>query len=264
MLKKTIILFSLFYFYTSTSSFAVNEIAQEENIPKSTTDEAQRLVKEGKYVEAQKEYEALLGDINLLPEDRDRILKAYEDLNLKILFSRFETPDSSIHTVVAGDSLYEIAKKYKTTVELIKKSNGLKSDTIFPGMKLKVETGVLSIQVDKSDNILTLFLNDKPVKHYRVATGANNGTPAGQFTIVNKLENPTWYKAGAAVPPNSPENILGTRWLGFDYPGYGIHGTTLPESIGKQVTSGCVRMFNEEVEELYALVPTGVKVIITD
>ncbi len=172
--------------------------------------------------------------------------------------------ESMTYMVVAGDTLYEIAQKYHTTVALLKKSNGLTSDLIRPGMKLKVQTGVISIQVDKSENVLTLSVDDKPVKHYRVATGTNNGTPIGEFKIINKLENPTWFKAGAVVPPESPENILGTRWLGFDNPGYGIHGTTLPESIGHQATTGCVRMLNNEVEELYALVPVGTQVAVTD
>ena len=173
-------------------------------------------------------------------------------------------PESQFYTVTTGDSLYNLAKKYKTTIALIQKSNGLNNDKIYPGMKLKVIMGTFSIRVDKSDNILSLFLNDKPVKHYRVATGKDNGTPTGEFEIINKLENPTWFHAGAIVPPDSPENILGSRWFGFNYPGYGIHGTTLPETIGQQATLGCVRMLNEEVEELYILIPVGAKVIITD
>lgn len=168
------------------------------------------------------------------------------------------------YTVQKGDSLYKIAKQYGTTIELIKRTNRLESDTIYPGMKLKVVEGTFSISVDKSDNILKLYLDSNLVKEYSVATGENNGTPTGDFKVINKLENPTWYHAGAVVPPESPENILGTRWLGIDHPGYGIHGTTLPESIGKQATAGCVRMLNRDVEELYAIVPVGTKVAITD
>jgi len=185
-------------------------------------------------------------------------------LNMKMLFSRFEGEGSNFYTVAPGDSLYVIAKKYETTVELIKKSNGLTKDTIYPDMKLKIVTDRFSVGVDKSENVLTLFLNDKPLKHYSVATGKGSSTPTGKFKIVNKLKDPTWYRAGAVVPPDSPENILGTRWLGFDYPGYGIHGTTLPETIGKQESSGCIRMFNEDVEELYSILPHGAQVFITD
>jgi lipoprotein-anchoring transpeptidase ErfK/SrfK len=86
----------------------------------------------------------------------------------------------------------------------------------------------------------------------------------GTFKIVNKLPNPTWFKAGAVLPSDSPENILGSRWLGLDKKGYGIHGTTMPQDLGKQVTAGCVRMKNEEVEELYDIVGTGTEVTVVN
>ena len=63
---------------------------------------------------------------------------------------------------------------------------------------------------------------------------------------------------------NLPENVLGTRWMGFDKEGYGIHGTVAPDKIGQQVTAGCIRMRNEEVEELYKILPRGAEVTIVD
>ena len=97
-----------------------------------------------------------------------------------------------------------------------------------------------------------------------MATGKDNSTPIGTFKIVTKIPNPVWYKQGAVVPPDSPENILGTRWMGIDKQGYGIHGSVDPNAIGKQVTAGCVRMNNGDVEELFALVPIGTEVTIVD
>jgi lipoprotein-anchoring transpeptidase ErfK/SrfK len=195
---------------------------------------------------------------------RDALQRDYEALNMRILFSKTATPTSETYAVTEGDSLYKIARQFGTTVDLIKRSNGLKNDTIYVGMKLKIEKGKFSIRVDKSENDLILFLEDRRIKRYRVATGANNGTPVGEFKIVNKLVNPTWYHAGAIVPPDSEKNILGTRWMGFDEPGYGIHGTTMPESIGKQASLGCIRMLNEDVEELYAIIPQGAQVKVID
>jgi lipoprotein-anchoring transpeptidase ErfK/SrfK len=108
--------------------------------------------------------------------------------------------------------------------------------------------------------------DEEIVKTYTVATGANNLTPVGTFKIVEKIPNPPWFKSGAAkpIPPQDPENILGTRWLGLSVPSYGIHGTTDPKSLGKQVTQGCVRMANSDVEELYIIVPKGTEVTIVD
>ena len=82
--------------------------------------------------------------------------------------------------------------------------------------------------------------------------------------IEEKLVSPVWYTVGAIVEPDSEEYELGARWMGLSIAGYGIHGTNDPTSIGKHITKGCVRMKNEEVEELYAIVPSGTEVTIVD
>lgn len=182
------------------------------------------------------------------------------ELGTEALFSKQADEGSFFYTVKSGDNLYNIAKRFNTTVDLIMRANGLRNSLIRPGLKLKIYEPEFTIRVDKSENILKLYFDGRLVKTYRVATGENNSTPIGMFFIESKLENPTWFHAGAVVPPESGENILGTRWLGFDLPGYGIHGTTIPESIGTQSTAGCIRMFNRDVEELYSIVPKKTKV----
>lgn len=188
-----------------------------------------------------------------------------ENTNIMLLYSSIPTPDSLYYEVQKGDTLARIAKKFSTTQELIMKSNGMKNAGIVPlGRKLKIHNEKISIVVDKSQNILTLKSGENILKTYRVSTGLNNRTPIGTFKVINKIVNPPWYTAGGVIPPDSPKNILGSRWLGISAPSYGIHGTTEPESIGKQVTAGCVRMKNADVEELYSLVPEGTEVVIVD
>ena len=182
----------------------------------------------------------------------------------KALFSKEITPDSMAYIVKPGDSLYVIARKNHTTVDFIKRVNGLTSDNIYPRMKLKIHTAPFSIAIDKAKNTLILYSGTVAVKKYTVATGKKNCTPVGEFKITDKLLNPTWFKTGAILPPGSPKNALGTRWMGLDKPAYGIHGTIEPKSIGTQASEGCIRMLNEEVEELYSIVPVGTKVTIKD
>lgn len=196
------------------------------------------------------------------------VLKAQEALennNVKLLFSGIATPDSFIYEVQKGDSLFKIAKKFATTVELISKANGLKGAVLRAGKKLKITKLKFSIIVDKSQNILTLKADGDIFKTYRVATGKNNSTPVGTFKVTNKIIDPPWYPPqGKVIPPGDPKNVLGTRWLGISKPSYGIHGTIDPGSIGRNVTEGCVRMKNEEVEEIFAIVTEGTEVVIID
>ncbi len=224
---------------------------------------AKQLAGNNKLVEAKEVYKKLIQNFSSHPEVAGLEQELW-DINMKIMFSPLLSDDSVIYEVKKGDSLHLIAKNFNTTVGFLKRSNNLNSDLIRIGQRLKVVTSKPSMIVDKSLNVLTLKMDDEIVKVYPCSTGEFNSTPTGDFKIINKLPNPTWYKAGAIVPPGSEENILGSRWMGFELSGYGIHGTTIPDSIGQQVTAGCVRLYNEDVEELYDVVPTGTKVTIIE
>ncbi len=124
------------------------------------------------------------------------------------------------------------------------------------------------IVIDKSENRLRLYENGKLVKTYPVGTGRSEElTPEGRFSIVNKIVNPSWTDpdTGKTTPGGVPGNPLGSRWLGLSIGGgskYGIHGTNNPASVGGHVSSGCVRMYNQDVEELFRTVPIGTQVVI--
>lgn len=176
------------------------------------------------------------------------------------------SPDahSLIYEIKPGDNLTKIAKKHGVTPDMVRKVNSIQGDKIRPGKKLKIPTYKFSVIVDKSLNTLVLKGDEEILKTYVVATGKDNSTPVGTFKITDKLENPTWYKAGAVIASGKRENELGTRWLGITAKGYGIHGTIDPGSLGSQVTAGCVRMNNSDVEELYSYLVPGTEVTIVD
>ncbi|MDD5504352.1 MAG: L,D-transpeptidase family protein [Candidatus Omnitrophica bacterium] len=221
--------------------------------------------KDGNFVKAKSMYHEIISSYSQFC-DYAFVQKNISSVNMSILFSDIVAAGSELYTVAPGDSLAKIAKRFSTTVELIQKANGLKSDVIIPGVKLKVQNRPFSIIVDNTQCVLTVLLDDEVIKTYDVATGKNNCTPIGVFQIKDKLINPVWYNKGTAVPAGSPENVLGTRWMGLATPqsGYGIHGTTEPESIGYQSTEGCVRMRNEDVEELYSIIPVGTSVTVIE
>jgi lipoprotein-anchoring transpeptidase ErfK/SrfK len=122
------------------------------------------------------------------------------------------------------------------------------------------------LEIRKSTNTLSVFNNNKLLLTFRVATGKDAKlTPIGTFKIVNKLKDP-WYSPKDIIG-GSPQNPLGTRWLGLNVPytdgtKYGIHGTNDPSSTGKNVSLGCIRINNKDVQWLYDQIPVGTKVII--
>ncbi len=243
----------------SSSFFGFNKSSGAQELYNTATD----LESQNEFLKAKEAYQKILSDY---PDYKDiaNAQKKLEDLNMRIIFSAIQTPQTTVREVAPSESLAKIARENNTTVEFLKKSNQLLGDTIRVGQKLRIWKSVFSVLVDKSQNTLMLKSDNEIIKVYRVSTGTNNITPVGTFKIVNKLIDPPWFKNGKAIPSGSPENILGTRWMGFDIAGYGIHGTTHPEAIGQQVTAGCVRMRNEEVQELYSILPVGTQVTITD
>lgn len=240
--------------------------------PPFLLEEAETAFSTGRLKEAKKLYKKVLEtteDVDTL----NKIQKKIEEINIKLIFSPLEDECSSQYLVKPKDTLFKIAKKFDTTVSLIKRANNLSSDTIRPGQKLKVNTCKFSIVIDKSQNLLFLKRKGEVIKTYIVCTGKDNSTPSGIFKIdQNKLKNPTWFKTGAVIPPDSPENILGSRWMGLEgtdskgekIEGYGIHGTTEADALGRQSTLGCIRMKNEDVEELFDILPVGTEVTIVD
>ena len=115
------------------------------------------------------------------------------------------------------------------------------------------------ILISIPDRKLALIENGAVLKVFPIAVGKGaTPTPTGEFTIINRIVNPTWYghESGVPVPPG-PQNPLGTRWMGLSKKSYGIHGTNAPTSIGKRASKGCIRMAQADLEELFALVRVG-------
>ncbi len=105
---------------------------------------------------------------------------------------------------------------------------------------------------------LELFENNEHVRTYRIAVGRRSTpSPVGAFRVASLVKNPTWYGPNGQVVVPGSNNPVGTRWIGLDKKGYGIHGTNAPNSIGRAASHGCIRMRNGDVEELFARVRVG-------
>src|SRR6266853_1063963 len=119
------------------------------------------------------------------------------------------------------------------------------------------EGGTRRLVISIPDRKIALLEDGRVVRVYGIAVGKKSTpSPNGNFHIASRVVKPTWYQPGKVVGPG-PANPLGTRWMGLGFKGYGIHGTNRPTSIGKAASHGCIRMRNQDVEELFELVQVG-------
>jgi L,D-transpeptidase ErfK/SrfK len=145
-----------------------------------------------------------------------------------------------------------------------------------PGKTIAIPTAWVLPDVEKKGIVINipelrlyLFFNDiHMVKTYPIGLGVLDApTPFGSFTIVEKTKNPTWNipaslqeKYGRTSIPPGPENPLGDYRLRLSRHDYGIHGTNAPWGIGRLVSHGCIRLYPEDIEELFSEVEVGTPV----
>lgn len=118
------------------------------------------------------------------------------------------------------------------------------------------------VVVSIPDRKLAVMEDGVVLRVFPVSVGAVvSPSPTGEFQIVRRLTNPTYYHPGTVIPPGK-ENPLGPRWIGLNKKGFGIHGTNAPRSVGNAASHGCIRLTNRDIVKLYALVHVGDTVVI--
>jgi len=125
--------------------------------------------------------------------------------------------------------------------------------TAKPGSDLARRIVLVSIP----DRKLAVLEDGNVIAQFPVAVGAAaSPSPTGEFQIVNRVSNPTYYRPGTVIPTGK-DNPVGTRWLGLSQKGYGIHGTNAPRSIGHAASHGCIRLRNRDMERLFTMLRVG-------
>jgi hypothetical protein len=196
------------------------------------------------------------------------------ELSHRVVFSMSPMKNATMVTVGRGDTLIEICNKIRrdqktlVTPRFIEMVNDVSASRLQAGKKLKVPTEAMSVLVDKDEFRLYVLLGGCLLKDYPVGIGRDQRTPEGRFTIQSKTKNPQWTnpETGKIFQYGEPGHVIGSRWMGFagehGRTGFGIHGTTEPDTVGRAESAGCVRMNKDDVEELFDLVPQGAEVVI--
>jgi len=128
-----------------------------------------------------------------------------------------------------------------------------------------------TVVVDTPNTYLYLILGNGQAIRYGIGVGREGFTWAGVQTVEKKTEWPDWIPPQEMIArqpylprfmAGGPGNPLGARALYLSGTVYRIHGTNDPKTIGRQVSSGCIRLTNEDVSDLYQRVPVGAKVVV--
>jgi L,D-transpeptidase ErfK/SrfK len=182
-----------------------------------------------------------------------------------------------------GDELADIARRHDLGfVELRAANPGMPATDIAAGAAIVVPAAHLlpdaprrGIVINLAELRLFYFPPDRgPVRTYPISIGRSGlETPTGQTFVARKQANPTWYpppsiraenpKLPRAVGPG-PNNPLGAFAIYLDWPRFLLHGTNRPTSIGRRVSHGCIRLYPEDIAELFRLVAVGTPVTVVD
>ncbi|WP_298367079.1 L,D-transpeptidase [uncultured Bradyrhizobium sp.] len=128
-----------------------------------------------------------------------------------------------------------------------------------------------TVVIDTGNTFLYLVLNDGQAMRYGIGVGREGFTWSGEQTVARKTEWPDWRPPAEMISrqpylprfmAGGPGNPLGARAMYLGDTEYRIHGTNKPDTIGKRVSSGCIRLTNEDVMDLYDRVKVGAKVIV--
>ncbi len=188
--------------------------------------------------------------------------------------------DAIEYQVQRGDTLLAIAGRFGANWQVVASANSLRNpDRLYPGQRVTVVIRRITpsllqdgIVINIPEAVLYYFRNGHVVFSAGVGLGQPGRwrTPTGRFKIISKKRHPIWevpisiqreMEAEGRVVltrmPPGPDNPLGEFWLGLSIPGYGIHGTIAPSSIGQYQSHGCIRMHPEDMSRLFSLVEVG-------
>ena len=206
-------------------------------------------------------------------------------INLNLFSSQEEEllGNLSYYKIKNNDNLIEIARKNNLSFPEIMIANPKIDDPwmlnegeiiILPKRHILPDSKREGIVVNKGDLRVYYYGKDSKILSYPIGIGRGDWeTPTGSTKITGKKKNPYWTvpKSILEEEPHwpkvvkpGPENPLGTRAIYLSMTGYLLHGTNKPWGVGMKVSHGCIRLFPENIEELFDYVRVGQKVEIVD
>jgi L,D-transpeptidase ErfK/SrfK len=191
--------------------------------------------------------------------------------------------ETTSYRATHDDTLLDVARRFSLGyVEIVAANPG--TDPWIPGEGTNVVLPTVHLPPDAEPEGIVINLADMrlyyfaepggPMQSFPIGIGREGLlTPLGSTQVVRKQKDPTWRPTARMRAENpelpeavlaGPDNPLGNRAMYLGWPQYLIHGTNKPLGIGRRTSSGCVRMYPEDVEYLFDVVAIGTKVTVVD
>jgi L,D-transpeptidase ErfK/SrfK len=186
------------------------------------------------------------------------------------------------HAITANETLVDVAPAYGLGyMELVSANPSVDpwlppagAQVTIPAAHLLPDAPRRGIVINLADQRLYHFPPGGPPQSYAVGIGRDGlETPRGVTRVVRKQTRPTWFPTArartddptlpAAIPPGA-DNPLGSHALYLGWDKYLIHGTNKPFGVGRRLSRGCLRLYNEDIARLYATAPVGTEVRVID
>jgi L,D-transpeptidase ErfK/SrfK len=184
----------------------------------------------------------------------------------------------AVFTTRHEDTLLDVARNHQLGLIEVMAANpgtdpwlpGEGTRVILPTAHILPEGRRTGIVINLTELRLYYFRNDGSVVTLPIGVGREGfATPVGRTTIVRKQKDPSWYPTASTradnpdLPPVVPpgdDNPLGAYAMYLGWPAYLMHGTNMPWGVGRRVSRGCIRLYPESIEWLFAQVPVGTSV----
>lgn len=232
-------------------------------------EQARQFLRQGQLDVAHKLLSSSYGDPSLTPVQQEQLVDLLSQLAGTLIYStehHLEPP----YVARAGETLEEIAARYRVTPQLLAKINGLSDPGhLQPGQELKVVRGPFMAVISVSKRELTLALDGRYAGRFPIGIGQEWEPVDGEFEVKSKFTNPTYYGRAETLDADDPNNPLGEHWLGlvstdnsFTGP-LGIHGTNDPANVQSESDPrGYIRLSPQDAEDVFDILTEGARVII--
>ncbi len=257
--------------------------------------EAAALAERNRPLHARTLYNRALHDPRISERDKRVARERIAALNETLVFSPVVIdgdPIAEKYEIQPGDVLSRIARKQAVNVDwrFLQRINGLSDpNKIRVGQTIKLVRGPFHAVVDKSDFRMDIYAGAPPmppfttegyhgelptyITSFPVGLGEYGSTPTGRWIVrtSSKVENPAWTnpRTNEFFRADDPENPIGEFWVGLEgvdentsgESGYGIHGTIDPDSIGEELSMGCIRLRDDDVALGFEMLNEGVSTV---